>query len=270
MSLPKIIDNKRKILAEVLKQLVSEYNEISIATGYWDIHGIKEFLDSFKNYKKIRLLIGRELLIPRHKLNRPEPDYPDRDIFQDLEALSPDKELISSIKAIKELIEKDILEVRVYRQSFLHAKSYIFGNFESSKAIGIIGSSNFTGNGLNSNTELNALEADERVVLYAPKNQAQETGHLFWFNELWEDEKTENWTGRFTELLEQSPVGDVLFSPYETYIKTLYELYQEELEDEPISDSKNAAYELLEFQKKNIQQLLRKLKNIEPLCYQTQ
>ena len=260
MSLPKIIDNKRKILADVLKQLVSEYNEISIATGYWDIHGIKEFLDSFKTYKKIRLLIGRELLIPRHKLNRPEPDYPDRDIFQDLEALSPDKELISSIKAIKELIEKDILEVRVYRQSFLHAKSYIFGNFESSKAIGIIGSSNFTGNGLNSNTELNALEADERVVLYAPKNQAQETGHLFWFNELWEDEKTENWTGRFTELLEQSPVGDVLFSPYETYIKTLYELYQEELEDEPISDSKNAAYELLEFQKKNIQQLLRKLK----------
>jgi hypothetical protein len=189
MSLPKIIDNKRKILADVLKQLVSEYNEISIATGYWDIHGIKEFLDSFKSYKKIRLLIGRELLIPRHKLNRPEPDYPDRDIFQDLEALSPDKELISSIKAIKELIEKDILEVRVYRQSFLHAKSYIFGNFESSRAIGIIGSSNFTGNGLNSNTELNALEADERLVLYAPKNQAQETGYLFWFNELWEDEK---------------------------------------------------------------------------------
>lgn len=27
-------------------------------------------------------------------------------------------------------------------------------------------------------------------------------------------------------------MGDVLYSPYETYIKTLYELYREEIEDD--------------------------------------
>jgi superfamily II DNA or RNA helicase len=260
MNLPKIIDNKRKILADVLNKVIDDYSEISIATGYWDIHGIKIFLTKFKTYKKIRLLLGRELLIPRHKLNKPEPDYPDRDIFDDLEALSPDKDIQTAIKDIKELIEKEILEVRVYRKSFLHAKSYIFGNFESNKAIGIIGSSNFTGNGLNSNTELNALEEDERVVLYEPRNTEQETGHLFWFNELWKDEATEAWSGRFIELLEQSPAGDMLFSPYEVYIKTLYELYQDELEEESLGNRVGQAYELLEFQRKNIQQLLKKLK----------
>ena len=33
-----------------------------------------------------------------------------------------------------------------------------------------------------------------------------------------------------------SPVGDLLFSPYESYIKTLYELYNEELIDENLKD----------------------------------
>ena len=258
--LPKIIDNQRHKLIDVLNTIAPQYEYLSIATGYWDLLGMQMILDKLHHYKKIRLLIGREPLIPRHKILQPEPDYPDKDFFYDLEQLQPTQELKHLVQQIKYLIGENILEVKVYRQTFLHAKCYVFGNYDSDKAIGIIGSSNFTKNGLTHNTELNALETDHRIVTFSPKTEKQEVGHLYWFDQLWNDDQTEDWNGSFTQLLEQSPVGDVLFSPYETYIRTLYELYKEELEEENLDKSIKGKHELLSFQTKNVNALLRRLR----------
>ena len=258
--LPKIIDNQRCKFVDVFNATAPSYDHISIATGYWDLLGTKLVIDNLKDYKKIRLLIGREPLIPRHKTFEPEPDYPDKDFFYDLEKLQPTAELKALIQQIKKLIEKGVLEVKVYRRTFLHAKCYIFGDYKSDKAVGVIGSSNFTKNGLTHNTELNALESDHRVVTYCPRTEEQEVGHLFWFDGLWNDETTEKWDGSFTQLLEQSPVGDILFSPYETYIRTLFELYREELEEEDLDGSIKGTHELLDFQIKNVHSLMRRLR----------
>ena len=83
------------------------------------------------------------------------------------------------------MIESKRLEVRIYRESFLHAKCYIFGDYESDSSIGIIGSSNFTKNGLTQNAELNTLESDHRIVTFSPKTDTQEYGHLSWFDAFW-------------------------------------------------------------------------------------
>ncbi len=257
--IPKIIDNDRKVFLDVLRNIVPKYDELSIATGYWDLLGTQLLIEEFKKFKKIRLLIGREPIIPRYKTANPEPNYPDQDIFADLESLPPDHSLKQTIIDLKNLIKKGILEVKVYRKSFLHAKCYIFGNYNSSEAIGIIGSSNFTQNGLTRNKELNALESDHRIVTFQPKSKEQEVGHLFWFDQFWNDPTTEDWQGRFTELLEESPVGDILFSSYETYIKTLYELYKEELVDDILDVSLYGTHELLDYQKKNVHALIRRL-----------
>jgi ERCC4-related helicase len=260
MKIPKIIDNNRVSFLEVLRNITPSYNELSIATGYWDLSGTQLLIDKFHKYKKIRLLIGREPLIPRHEISQPEPDFPDKDFFYDLERLQPSKELKALVKEIKKLINKNILEVKVYRRTFLHAKCYIFGSYTSENAIGIIGSSNFTKNGLTQNAELNAIEADQRIVTFCPKTKKQEVGHLYWFDELWNDDKATNWNGEFIQLLEQSPVGDVLFSPYESYLKTLYELYKEELLEEDIETPIKGRYDLYGFQVKNVHALLRRLK----------
>lgn len=256
-----IIDNERKTFLSVFNDITNsgEYKELAIATGYWDLKGTDLVIENLKKFNKVRLLIGREPLIPRHQLIIPESDYPDLDIFSDLEGLVPDEKLKQTIITIKELIDSGKLEVRVYKKTFLHAKCYIFGDYSSNNAIGIIGSSNFTANGLEKNTELNALESDNRIVTYRPSTKEQEVGHLFWFDQLWEDETTEAWEGKFKSLLEESPAGDILFSPYETYIKTLYELYKEELEEINLVESCDGKYELLDFQKRNVQHLLKKL-----------
>ncbi|MBU4485830.1 MAG: DEAD/DEAH box helicase family protein [Candidatus Delongbacteria bacterium] len=259
-TLPKIIDNNRKNLLDILKEISKEHDHLSIATGYWDLKGTQQIFESIKNYKSVRLLIGREPLIPRHKAFRPEPDYPDKDFFSDLENMQPSPELKSLVISLKSMIKAGNLEVRVYRKSFFHAKSYIFGDYSSDNAVGIIGSSNFTLNGLTHNAELNALEDEHRIVTFKPMSEKQEVGHLYWFDSFWNDPETEEWNGQFTELLGHSPVGDVLFSPYETYIKTLYEIYNEELVEEDIDESIKGSHDLYDFQKKNVNALIRRLK----------
>jgi ERCC4-related helicase len=259
-SLPKIIDNNRKKLLDILKEISKEHDHLSIATGYWDLKGTQEIFESIRNYNSVRLLIGREPLIPRHKEYRPEPDYPDKDFFCDLENMQPTPELKSLVISMKKMIKTGNLEVRVYRKSFFHAKSYIFGDYYSDNAVGIIGSSNFTLNGLTHNAELNALEDEHRIVTFKPMSEKQEVGHLYWFDSFWNDPETEEWNGKFTELLEHSPVGDILFSPFETYIKTLYEIYNEELVEEDIDESIKGSHDLYDFQKKNVNALIRRLK----------
>lgn len=255
----RIIDNKRNSLLEELINCSHNYKTLSIATGYWDLKGMELLIPYIEKYEDIRLIIGKEILIPRYNSNNVESDFPDKDIFFDLEKLSINEESKKTIRKVQELINKDVLKVKILKENFLHAKCFIFGDFETNDAIGIIGSSNFTGNGLTKNYELNSLEEDSRVVQYQPSNDNQENGHLSWFEDLWNDDNAVDWTGEFKELISTSKNGEVLFSPYEMYIKTLFTIYGDTLnQDKEIQNLKSA--ELLEFQKRNVNQLLHRLK----------
>lgn len=260
MPLPKIIDNERSSMLEVLRKLCREHDKISIATGYWDLGAISLLLEELDSLSQIRLLIGREPLIPRHKLETPEGDFPDQDFQFDLANVSQTTDIRKSAESVSKWILDGKLEVKVFTQGFLHAKTYIFGDFESNNAVGVIGSSNFTKNGLTQNTELNALEPDHRVVTYQPKSDSQETGHLSWFESMWNNENSVTWTQRFGEILETSPVGNKFYSPFETYIKTLHTLYSDEIEevDTAVGEKKHGRT-LFEFQQKNTQALQRRL-----------
>ena len=261
MTVPKIIDNERFKLLDVLKQVSGDFTDLSIATGYWDLKAMLALKDEIENFDKVRILIGREPQIPRAQVGVPEEDFPAHDIEIDLQNLTPESELREIALKTKEWLQNGKLEVRVYRRTFLHAKTYIFGNFHSQKAVGLIGSSNFTLNGLTTNTELNELESDERVVLFQPQTPEQQASHLSWFESKWNDELTEPWNEKLISIVQDSPLGDLFFSPYETYIKTLHDLYQEELlDEEEFADKSGKGRTLFDFQQKNINALSRRLK----------
>lgn len=258
----RLVDNRRVSLATALDELAPNYEELSVATGYWDLPGMQLVFDRIDDYKKIRIVLGQEPLPPRYarQLDIFDLDgmFPEREIADGLNSLDFEPTLRDLVVRIKALIAEGRLEVRVFRGGFLHAKSYIFGTYDSTNAVGIIGSSNFTRAGLTTNIELNALESDERIVQFKPLNEAATHGHLSWFDEIWDDPSTEVWNGKFTKLLEASPVGDTAFSRYAMYIKTLQELYSDELvaESELSQDTEQV---LFEFQQRNARLLLAKL-----------
>lgn len=258
----KLIDNTRISLGEVLNQLAPDFDELSIATGYWDLQGMGLLIENLSSYKRVRLLIGQEPLSPRFaktlNFHEPESSFPDEEIAGGLNSLDFSPEFQELVRKIRQMISEDRLQVRVFRGNFLHAKTYVFGSYQAQKAIGIIGSSNFTKAGLTSNLELNALEEDERIVKFRPMSPTDTHGHLSWFDEIWDSPQTEIWDGKFTKLLEASPVGDRAFSQYLMYIKALYELFEDELVQE--SELSGDLDEVLfEFQKRNARLLLAKL-----------
>ncbi|MDI9348062.1 MAG: helicase-related protein [Methylacidiphilales bacterium] len=256
----KIIDNKRLRLVDFLNKHAGSFKDLSIATGYWDLPGMHSVIDAISSYKKIRLLIGQEPVSPRYKSkDEYSQPYPEIDIFKDLSMLEHDPKYKKLITDIKNMIDAGVLEVKLFRESFMHAKCYILGNAKDERPIGIIGSSNFTYNGLHSNIELNNAEDQTQIIKFRPQSETDPPGHLYWFEEMWNDSRSVSWDGKFKQLLEESPVGDMLFSPYETYIRTLYELYSDEIEGAPLQFNFATGIDLLAFQNINVQHLIKKL-----------
>ncbi len=204
MSRIKLIDNKRVKLSSFLEENIKNYKKISIATGYWDLEGMAELIDDLKEYENIRILIGQEPLIKPHYLKQVEKefnfyskDFPKTEISNDLETIingETEEKLRKTARTIFELIQDGKMEVRILRKPRLHAKAYILGDENSTNAIGIIGSSNFTHAGLNNNLELNYLEDNVPLVVYQSQNENMPHTHLSWFNEIWNDEEVVDWT----------------------------------------------------------------------------
>jgi ERCC4-related helicase len=275
MTLPKLIDNKRVVLSDLIKNNAANHEELSIATGYWDLEGTLEIIDSIKDYKKIRLLIGEEPLSPIQKyqvtmnfdlgkLTFPK-DYIEYDLA-DYSKLKNSDKFREVTKELAKMIGEKRLEVKIFKpdngNKRLHAKAYIFGNENDPSAFGIIGSSNFTKAGLTNNTELNSLEDQIPMVVYTPSNEKMPHTHLSWFNELWNDENTVDWSGEFRKVLEKSPVGDLTYGPYDVYIKTLMEVFADEL-NPPKELGEDLKKRLFSFQNRNAGLLINKLEKMD-------
>ncbi len=257
----KLIENKRIKLSQVLKEFAPQYKHISIAAGYWDLAGTAEIIDSLMEYESIRLLIGQEPIADRRQVVNNLYQFPDDDFAFDLVrdgTVNNVEELRSTAKKVIQLIENGILQVKVYRNPRLHAKAYVFGQIGDDDSIGIVGSSNFTHAGLSVNAELNVIEDQSVIVELEPKNLTSPIGHLYWYNEMWNDPEAVVWTGDFSSLLQDSPVGNLTYGPYDVYIKTLMEIFPDELE-KPKNLPLDPEDILYPFQKRNAELLINKL-----------
>lgn len=274
--LVQFVDNKSRSLGEILRQVASnpEYRDLSIVTGYWDMIGTSMLIDLIKDYRSVRILIGAEPFARRSiNVTNLYKDFPDADIAEDLKGLGelPEDEVAryrETARILAAMIREGRMQVRICRKPFIHAKEYVFGAYDSVGAVGIIGSSNFTGKGLSDtatggNAELNYLENKENVVLYQPRIEGQQYGHLSWFNMMWNLPEVQEWTGDFQQILSSSPVGNKTYGPYDVYIKALMRLFPDELS--PALDDDNDTEDvdvLYAYQKRNAGILVNKLKSM--------
>jgi len=200
--------------------------------GYFFISGFYKIYPALENVEKIRILVGLhtdraayELLqkageqgeLPLQSHATVIEKIPDN-VLNEFEN-SDDSEVIETgVHKFVEWIRSGKLEIKAYPGEKLHAKVYImtFNEEFMDKGRVITGSSNLTQSGLQDNLEFN-------VEL---KNRADYDFAIAKFNELWAVAVDVSQPYEDT-IVNRSPFAH--FTPYELYLKFLYEYFQDEL-----------------------------------------
>jgi superfamily II DNA or RNA helicase len=233
-------------LGDAVRPLLDQSLRAHFAVGYFFLSGFKAIAKELDKVQELRLLIGntsdratieqlaeghasREAIIAKQRegqfLNQQQRSRlvaeGKRRIRERLERLDQTDADQTLVEQLARLISEDRLKVKVYTQGRLHAKAYIFdyptGRFE--KGIGIIGSSNLSLAGLQDNTELN-------VVVHGNANHEQLCA---WFNRLWD--AAEPFATELMTELNSSWALDESITPYDLYLKVLYHLTKDRLEE---------------------------------------
>jgi len=226
-----LIDNSEHLkLVDTLKELINQpdITHIDIATGYWDIPGTQLVVQELRAFLErsadthMRLLIGKDpYLFARYNADPKYQgvEYPDGFIRTDITGLKVKSEYIPAVQLLLEFCKEQHegrndpkIEIRIFKsldgeddkRQFFHSKCYIF--YGEGKAFGIIGSSNFTGKGLQENSELNYLETVPQIITAKPDGINRSKGHISWFEEKWT--LASDWTKTFLEeVLKKSAIG---------------------------------------------------------------
>ncbi len=250
-----IIDNRTEKLVDHLNQMLGSSERARFAVGYLFLSGLTSVAKRLLAMKELRLLIGNttnketvELLAEGYKrldLAAEEMEkqvYPKRteagkmagetagNLRNAVEWMDQTDEAQELIEGLIRMIEEKRLKVRVYTKGRLHAKAYIcdYGKVfdlvgkemdRHEKGIAVVGSSNLTLAGLTHNTELN-------VVVQGNQNHKE---LVRWFDALW-DESPDFDETLMAELKESWAAAQV--RPYDIYMKTLYALVRDRLENE--------------------------------------
>lgn len=200
--------------------------------GYFFISGFHKLQPALTKTEKIRILIGiktdvatyeliqtakkqQEFVLESHAQVRER--VPD-EILVELQKSGDSSDIEDGVRKFVEWIKSGKLEVRAYPSERVHAKLYIMTFHEDDRDKGrvITGSSNLTEAGLQDNLEFN-------VEL---KNRSDYEFALQKFNELWS--KSVDVTKDYITTIEvKSPFAQ--FTPYELYLKFLYEYFRGEL-----------------------------------------
>lgn len=287
MRIPYVIDNQTHILADILKTLLSEHRgrSLDVATAYFTIGGFSLLRDGLTQLGNFRLLLGAEPVSGEQIGLRPEADHIKGLIRRDIEATPFDEGTLQRVEDLISYLRRDTVLVRLHDKGFLHAKCWLFYSdrpgqqmlFDRFRPIlAIVGSSNFTIPGLTSNLELNLAhkvlldetDAEDRDAAYAvswlsdsrasdkitPKNRQlikSEVGARAiidledWYEKQWADGR--DFKEELIGLLDASKFGRKEYSPYQVYMKALYEYFKDDLTTE-MPGGTRSAIELAEFQ----------------------
>lgn len=225
---------ERDLYSKFQTLLRGNVNFFDVIVGYFRTSGFFLMCDALEEVKKIRILVGLNV------------DKRTVEILNDIENFSG---IFSTIQSAKENFSKSVkaefdeteiafkveygvkkflewlksgkLEIRIYTATPLHAKVYVMRNAENKitdKIDSVItGSSNFSEAGLINNLEFNVELKDYSDVKFAYEK----------FEELWQfGEPVMN---EYVEVVQNETWLRNNITPYEIYLKTLYEFFKEEI-----------------------------------------
>jgi len=244
-----IIDNSNTRLSVFLNKILKlEPNtNFDIASAFFNVEGFALVKENLNNVTKFRLLLGKtpELTDNKKTLGKVLLD----EIKKEVEELDLSVEKKDNVSDLIKFLSKPNVEVRIYDKNLLHGKTYIFDKLVVS------GSSNFTHAGLTREGEYNTVQQGKMFVDYSRNT---------WFNKFWKDSL--DFKDDLILLLKNSRFGTKEYTPFQIYIKSLYELQKDEIKSEIEDENKKqerstvSNVELTEFQQDAVQRVFSRLK----------
>ncbi|WP_028828464.1 helicase-related protein [Proteocatella sphenisci] len=226
--------------------LKSNTQYFDVLVGYFRTSGFFRMYPAMEKLDKIRILVGLNVDNRTVEIiKQAEQEFVAKSLSQkeakEAYSESIEKEFTSSddtmdvekgVRTFIEWLNNGKLEVKMYTESPIHAKVYIMRKnmalIPDMYGSVITGSSNFSEAGLKNNLEFNVELKDSRDVDFALEK----------FEELWI--KGVDIKESYIETIEGKTWLKSDITPYELYLKTIYEYFKEE-----INSDKNAAIEKL-------------------------
>ncbi len=186
---PAIIDNTpgRKLI-DVIRNQLKKSKKAKFAIGYFFLTGFnlvnEDFPENIEEKPFLKIVMGNETTLPTKEELAAGYNLREllkRYMIEELQKTELSEEQKNRIKRLRDLVAENVIDVRLYDRSRLHAKLYLFitnpEEIYGSPGLAIVGSSNFTAEGLTQNRELNVLLSSRENVVYLEK----------WFDSLWEE-----------------------------------------------------------------------------------
>lgn len=230
-----ITNENNQSLKDRFNVLIKDSRFFDVLSGYFYTSGFHAIYRSLENTEKIRILVGistdrkafdlftvakeevqLELADPSHKEAK---DIFVQQVASELEDSKDSQTVEQGIVKFIEWIKSGKLEIKVYPSQNIHAKIYIMTFKEGDRDTGrvITGSSNLTQSGLVDNLEFN-VELKNPVDYEFAKTK---------FEGLWID--AVDIGEKYIETIETKTWLNHDITPYQLYLKLLYEYFKDEL-----------------------------------------
>lgn len=246
-----ITNENNQSLKKRFEILIKNTSFFDCLVGFFYISGFHALYKALENTEKIRILIGIgtnkqtfDLLEQAEKPEQRAIEFShaetkgkvDSLVEQDLVDSEDNKNVETGVNKFIEWVGNGKLEIYAYPSQKIHAKLYIMtfkdGNMDTGRVI--TGSSNFSRAGLIDNLEFNVELKNRGDFEFARQK----------FNELWKD--AVNVGPRFVQTINEKTWLNQNVTPYELYLKFLYEYFKDELSQ---TDEVFAKYLPAEFMK---------------------
>lgn len=226
---------ERDLYSRFATILKSNTQFFDVLVGYFRTSGFFKLYPALESVEKIRILVGLNVdrftvkIIDRAKEEIKYTSFTKAeskeqfkcDIEDEFEKAATTSEVEKGVKVFIEWLKSGKLEMRLFTEAPIHAKVYImrkdpekvpdmFGSV-------ITGSSNFSEAGLLNNLEFNVELKDAPDVQFA----------LNKFEELWA--RSEDIRDTYIETVQNHTWMRDDITPYQLYLKTLYEFFKEEI-----------------------------------------
>lgn len=273
-------NDKDQTLLDRFKATLADTRLFDVLVGYFRSSGFYQLYDSIEPLEKTRILVGlgiddesyqaistnRNQLVIDFESHRTVKNTFQGNLVDEIEkSEESDDKLELGLKKFIEFLKRECpepsvdksrggngrkLEIRAFPSKNIHAKVYIgrFSPEDRDFGFVITGSSNFSYSGLVANREFNVELRQRRDVEYA----------LDQFEELWQ--QSVDISQDFIDAVEKKTWLNESITPYELYLKLIYEYMQEDINlQDHIEIFLPDGFMALQYQQQAVQQAMKKL-----------